>query len=219
MATFADHWPRGRRLPIYTLRIPGVRLYIVNATSLIPPIQRQVRNISFVPVMLRMYPTLMNLSPATNQMISKDALEDTGALFGTPHLFHPSLNPGPQLDILNRKSVQIVASSLSKFAAEGASTVLLSDWVSRQVLAATTESVYGPQNPFRDPAVVAIRALVVDSHGPNIPHMLINKARKYEAGVIPLLYGVLPNLTARPYVQAREARGLSEGPLERRENA
>lgn len=29
--------------------------------------------------------------------------------------------------------------------------------------------------------------------------------RKYEAGIIPLLYGVLPNLTARPYVQAREA--------------
>jgi hypothetical protein len=28
--------------------------------------------------------------------------------------------------------------------------------------------------------------------------------RKYEAGIIPLLYGVLPNLTARPYVQARE---------------
>lgn len=34
--------------------------------------------------------------------------------------------------------------------------------------------------------------------------MLMNKPRKYEAGIIPLLYGVLPNLTARPYVQARE---------------
>lgn len=94
-------------------------------------------------------------------MISKDALEDNGALFGTPQLFHPGLNPGPQLDVLNRKSVQVVASSLSKFAQKGPSTISLFDWVSRQVLAATTESVYGPQNPFRDPAVVAIRALVI----------------------------------------------------------
>lgn len=35
--------------------------------------------------------------------------------------------------------------------------------------------------------------------------MLMDKPRKYEAGLIPLLYGVLPHLTARPYVQAREA--------------
>ncbi|KAI7778677.1 Cholesterol 7-alpha-monooxygenase [Diaporthe eres] len=35
--------------------------------------------------------------------------------------------------------------------------------------------------------------------------MLMDKLRKYEAGFIPLLYGMLPNLTARSYVQAREA--------------
>lgn len=160
LPSFADYEPRRSRLPIYTLRMPGVRLYIVNATSLISPIQRQVRNISFVPVTLKMHPTMMKLSPTTSRMISKDALEENGAVFGTPHLFHPSLNPGPQLDILNRKSAQIVASLLSKFAEKGPSTISLFDWVSRQVLAATTESVYGPQNPFRDPAVVAIRALV-----------------------------------------------------------
>lgn len=159
LPSFADYEPRRSRLPIYTLRMPGVRLYIVNATSLISPIQRQ-RNVSFIPVTLKMHPAMMKLSPATSRMISKDALEEDGAVFGTPHLFHPSLNPGPQLDILNRKSVQIVASLLSKFAGKGPSTISLFDWVSRQVLAATTESVYGPQNPFRDPAVVAIRALV-----------------------------------------------------------
>lgn len=94
-------------------------------------------------------------------MITKDAVEDNYALFGPAHLFHPSLNPGPKLDILNRKSVQIVASSLSKFAQKGPSTISLFDWVSSQVMAATTESIYGPQNPFRDPAVVKIRALVI----------------------------------------------------------
>ncbi|KAI7778676.1 hypothetical protein LA080_001911 [Diaporthe eres] len=84
---FADYEPRRSWLPIYTLRIPGVRLYIVNATSLIPPIQRQVRSISFVPITLKMHSTMMNLSPATSRMISQDALEDNGALFGTPHIF------------------------------------------------------------------------------------------------------------------------------------
>lgn len=105
-----------------------------------------------------MYSTLMNLSPATNKMMSKDALEDDGALFGAPKIFHPSLNPGPRLDTLNRKSVQIIAGSLSKFAAGGSSTINMFEWVSSQMLAATTESIYGPQNPFRDPAIVAIRS-------------------------------------------------------------
>lgn len=102
-----------------------------------------------------MHSTLMNLSPATDQMLSKDGLEDNGALFGSPHLFHPALNPGARLDILNRKSVQIVASSLDKFAKSGSSSISLFEWASRQVMVATTESVYGPQNPFRDPAVIA----------------------------------------------------------------
>ncbi|KUI67723.1 Cholesterol 7-alpha-monooxygenase [Cytospora mali] len=144
------------------------------------------QSISFVPVTVRMHSTLMKLSPPTNQMISKDALENNGAVFGTPKVFHPTLSPGPQLNTLNRKSVQVIAASLSKFATSGSSMINLFEWVSLQVLAATTESVYGPQNPFRDPAIVAIRL-------------------KYEAGIIPLMVDVLPRLSARPYVQAREA--------------
>lgn len=157
-ARSTNYKPRHSRLPIYTLRLPGTWLYIVNDTSLISPIQRQVRKISFVPITLKMHSGLMNLGHATSQLISKDALDDDGALFGTPHLFHPTLNPGKQLDILNRKSVQIVASSLDKFAEKGSSKISLFDWVSQQILAATTGSVYGAQNPFRDPAVRAIRS-------------------------------------------------------------
>lgn len=102
--------------------------------------------------------TLMNLSQATNQMICKDAMEDNGVLFGAAKLFHPFLNPGPQLDILNRKSVKIIADSLSKIAANGSTTINMFEWVSNQLLEATTESVYGPQNPFRDPGIIAVRS-------------------------------------------------------------
>jgi hypothetical protein len=137
---------------MYTLRLPSVRLYIVDATSLISPIQRQIRNISFVPITLKIHPSMMNLGPVTSQMISKDAFEDNGAVFGSPSLFHPSLNPGPKLDILNRKSIQIVATSLSKFADKAPSTVSLFEGVSRQVLKTTTESVYRPQKSLPRPS-------------------------------------------------------------------
>lgn len=100
----------------------------------------------------------MNLSQTTDQMISKDAMEDNGILFGAAKVFHPFLNPGTQLDTLNRKSVKIIADSLSKIAARGSTTINMFEWVSNLLLTATTEGVYGPQNPFRDPGIIAARS-------------------------------------------------------------
>lgn len=145
-----------RRLPIYTLRFPGIRLYIVNSTSLIQPVQRQVRTISFSPILVQMAKTIMAVSQEAYDIISKDPIEDHGFVMGVPKANHPTLSPGPKLDALNRKSVQIIAESLGGFAAKHANApakVRMYEWVSEHIMTATTEGIYGPKNPFRDPEV------------------------------------------------------------------
>jgi hypothetical protein len=92
-------------LPIYTLRLPGVHLYIVNSTSVIPLVQRKSRIISFAPVIVWMAKPLMALSDADFKVASQDPLEDHGFAVGTTRAIHPTLAPGPRLYSLTRNSV------------------------------------------------------------------------------------------------------------------
>lgn len=142
---------------MYTLRLPGIRIYIVNSTSLIQPVQRQVRTVSFSPILVQMAKTIMAVSQEAYDIISKDPIEDYGFVLGVPKANHPTLSPGPKLDALNRKTVQIIAMSLGDFAAKHTAQahvkVSMYAWVSEHIMSATTEGVYGPGNPFRDPKV------------------------------------------------------------------
>lgn len=66
---------------------------------------------------------------------------------------HPGLAPGPPLDALNRASVEIIDECLRDLESEAPQQVQLFEWVSKTLSYASTEAVYGPMNPFRDPAV------------------------------------------------------------------
>lgn len=62
-------------------------------------------------------------------------------------------------DTLNRQAVHAIAASLNDFAErKEASTVNLFEWLSPLVYKATTESVYGPQSPFKGPGIAEIRS-------------------------------------------------------------
>ena len=68
----------------------------------------------------------------------------------------PTLKPGAALDHTNRLMMQSVAASLESLTSEAGSKVKirLSEWLRDSVTAATTDSVYGPQNPFKEKDVV-----------------------------------------------------------------
>ncbi len=68
---------------------------------------------------------------------------------------HSLLSPGQALAEMNKKAVLALEKSLSELAAQGPTTVDLLDWVQRTVMGATTDSVFGPRNPFRDHENVA----------------------------------------------------------------
>lgn len=140
-------------LPIHTLRMPGSRLYIVNSPSLLAPIQNQVRRLSFTAIEASIAANVFGVNKDTNAIIGADVTSHAGYLMNFPKYVHSALSTGPGLDGLNRISVEVISQSLDTWAKKGPSTLKLFEWVRHELLMASTEGVYGPGNPFRDPAM------------------------------------------------------------------
>ena len=64
---------------------------------------------------------------------------------------HTPLSPGPELDAMNRVMAQKVMASIDRLEEK---VVNFFDFIKHEITLATTDSVYGPQNPFKDPAIV-----------------------------------------------------------------
>ncbi|KAI7977102.1 hypothetical protein EIK77_005307 [Talaromyces pinophilus] len=139
---------------MYTLRMPGQRIYIVNSLPLIPPLQRQIKTIAFAPIEAQAAATVMGVGPAGNAIIGSDKMFEKDSYLSTfvPST-HPALSPGPGLDALNNAAIQYFSKSLASLGKNGPTTVELFSWVRDELFMATTESIYGPKNPFRDPAL------------------------------------------------------------------
>ncbi|KAJ8113401.1 hypothetical protein ONZ43_g5164 [Nemania bipapillata] len=141
------------KVPIYTLRLPFVRFYVVNSSSLITSIQSQFRTLSFTAIEANIAANLIGVSKSTQAIIAHNVTSDEGYLMSFPKYVHSALSAGPGLDAMNRRSIQVISDSLSASAKQEAITVGLFHWVRHELLMASTEGVYGPRNPFRDPAM------------------------------------------------------------------
>lgn len=94
---------------------------------------------------------IVGVSKATSEVIERNLTSKEGYLMGFHKYVYSSLSPGTALDSMNRRAVQVIAESLDRQAKEGEKTVQLFQWARHELLMATTEGVYGPKNPFRDP--------------------------------------------------------------------
>lgn len=140
-----------KNMPIYTLRLPGIRLYIVNSTNLIPVVQRQWRTLLFPPVSARASEVAMGGSKEALEIIRDDMVTDSGFMHAFIKATHPGLSSGSALDELNGNAMQVITASLDKIVAQGSKRAGMFDWIRHEFLMATTDSVYGPHNPLRDP--------------------------------------------------------------------
>ncbi|KFA55663.1 hypothetical protein S40293_05289 [Stachybotrys chartarum IBT 40293] len=140
-------------LPIYTLRMPGSRLYVVNATSRITSVQSQFRKLSSAAIEANIAAHLIGVNEATNKIISADVTSDSSYLMSFLKYVHSALSPGSGLDAMNRRSIEVISDSLEQAAQRGSKTLKLFEWVRHELLLASTEGVYGPKNPFPDPAI------------------------------------------------------------------
>ncbi|KAI0521605.1 cytochrome P450 oxidoreductase [Xylaria bambusicola] len=203
-SNFHRHLRNKYKLPIYTLRLPGSRLYVVNDTALIPIIQRHVRALSISPIMVRFFSHFMGVSKGALHIAGRDPLENHGFIHQITLETTKGLSPGPNLDDLNAKAVLNLSQSLDNLCANTRlSTVNMFEWVSKEIMLATTNSVYGPRNPFKNPDVQAAYS-------------------DYEAGLMIMMAGFFPRLLARKSLAARDtlvqafkryyaAKGLEEG--------
>ncbi|KAH7304032.1 cytochrome P450 [Stachybotrys elegans] len=174
-------------LPIYTIRMPWTRIYIVNSTSLIPVVQRQVHSISFAPILVRVAANLMGASKTSIEIISRDTTGPDGFLMGVHRANHVSLTPGSNLDALNIGAMRTIGSMMDKeSSSEAPVRTSMNQWVYRVIMMAITDAVYGPGNPFRDPEVV-------------------ETWHRFKPGLLPLMINVLPGVTAAKYLEARES--------------
>jgi len=145
-------------LPIYTLRLPGSRLYVVNSPSLISAVQKQHKALAFMPLVADASVKVSRFSKTASDIINMNINGNDGN-WGYVMTFHdaiqPSLAHGMQLDAMNRTMLGLVAQSFNRPREEAPTTVKLFDWVQHQITLATTGSVYGPSNPYKDPKLEA----------------------------------------------------------------
>ncbi|KAK7987257.1 cytochrome P450 [Apiospora saccharicola] len=180
-----SYWHRHAGLPIITLRLPYFRIYVVNSTKLIPIVQRHVSTFSFSPILVDMSARFMAVSKKTYEIISRDPMDDHGFVAGMSRATHAYLSPGSMLDSLNEASVRILADSLGTIDNKGPQHVSMKEWVDKEITMAATEAIYGPLNPYRDPAVFSVWP-------------------DYENGLAALLLNILPAFTARMPGKARD---------------
>ncbi|KAK3291993.1 cytochrome P450 [Chaetomium fimeti] len=141
------------RLPIYTLRLPFQRMYIVNATQLIPVLQKQWRVISFASIAADAG-NVVGMSKEAVEVMKRDLTSEHGFSPSWPKYIMPSMAPGPDLDAINRRAIEVYVAEMAKLrGTDTATKVGLWEWSRRMMVTSTSEAVWGPANPFRDPAV------------------------------------------------------------------
>lgn len=137
------------KLPIYTLRLPWIRCYIINDHSLIPSIDRHIRTIAFAPIEAKATAGVLGTSSITNEIMSRDPTSNTGHFITYHKAIRPPLAPGPGLDAMLSRAIRALQQSVCNLQLSG--NVSLFHWVRHEVILATSEGDYGPANPFRDP--------------------------------------------------------------------
>lgn len=164
---FADCPPLHRRrygFPIYTLAMPGgSKIYVITSIDLIGAVQRVPKILAFAPIEAKFAMTICASSKEANRILNMNINGDEGDWgFSMDYhrSLHPSLAPGPGLDAMNRVMIKNITISLDHLYPSindvngpVGKRIGLMKWLRHETTLATTNSVYGPLNPFKDPKV------------------------------------------------------------------
>lgn len=96
----------------------------------------------------------MGITGKALEIMGQDPIENHGFVHQMTVQTSKGLAPGRSLDELNSTAVQILNRSLEALCAKKTTTTVdLFAWASQEIMLATTNAVYGPKNPFQNPAV------------------------------------------------------------------
>ncbi|CAN8100028.1 unnamed protein product [Discula destructiva] len=176
-------------LPIFTLPLPGQKMYVVTKPDLVQMVQKQHRVLAFPPVEAKFASTVCGVSAETQALLLRNVNGDEGdhGLSMESHAaMRAALKPGTQIDEMNRGMIREIAASLDLLEPDKGTTrqIHMYEWLRDTITTATTRSVYGPMNPYDDKAIA-------------------DAFWEFESGLMSILVGVLPSITARKPIAAR----------------
>ncbi|KAI1267189.1 putative cytochrome P450 [Xylariaceae sp. FL1019] len=173
--------------PIFTMPLPGQKMYVVTKPDLVLAVQKQHRTLAFPPVEAKFASTVCGASPEAQAILAKNVNGDGGD-FGLSMesyaAFRTALKPGAELDDMNRAMIREISDSLDELLPNTSRRINLYDWLRTVITTATTRSVYGPMNPYEDPSI-------------------IDAFWQFENGLMSILVGFMPSVVARKPLAAR----------------
>ena len=130
-------------------------MYIVKTLELVQAIQKLPKVLAFPPIEAKFASQICGSSAEAHKILMKNVNGDEGnwgLSMESYEAMRTALKPGAALDDMNRLMMQNIAASLDDLTAGGSQTVKiqLSEWLRHSVTVATTNSVYGPRNPFQE---------------------------------------------------------------------
>ena len=175
LATF-DQYARDRlKLPIYTIRLPGVRCYVINDPALISAVERQPQMLSFAPIEANAAAATLGMKATTHEIMRRNPTASDGHFVTFHKAVRPALAPGSSLDNMVKNAVNVMESSLMIFQQKKKQNTHFFSWVRHEILSAVTEGEYGPGNPFRKPAFEQAWLYVRPTTVTSIPSYLSNQ--------------------------------------------
>ena len=131
-------------------------MYIATTPELIQAIQKLPKALAFPPIEAKFASRICGSSEEANRILMKNVNGEDGDWGLSMEAYagmRAALSPGPGLDDMNRIMIQNIAGSLDSLRPSSkafGTRIELAKWLRQSVTAATTNSVYGPQNPFKD---------------------------------------------------------------------
>lgn len=181
---------------IFTLPVPGSRLYIVTDPALCAIIQRASKTLSFTPLIPDVIKRVLGLDAPTMAVVRQNLDPEPGAprgLLADVHdMTYASLGPGSYLNELTLDAVRELVSQLQSYTSSlkdqmpSPAGIDLLMWIRRFVTTGTADYLFGPGNPL------------------NVKPELEEDFWAFDHGLGGLLMGIFPSVTASRAYRGRE---------------
>ncbi|KAJ2985007.1 hypothetical protein NUW58_g5764 [Xylaria curta] len=149
---------RNRNLPVFTLPVPGSRIYVVTEPSLAAAVQRASKALSFTPIIPEVTERVLGLDKATMEITRKNLDpgpgDERGFLADIQDMVYAYFGPGNYLNEISLNAArelksEVVAIAVSQEARCNPDLPIdLLAWVRHLVTISTAKYFYGPQNPI-----------------------------------------------------------------------
>ena len=131
----------------------GGKAYVVNAPDLVMAVHRNPKMLNFGSLAVKFATRLLHPSEEGAAIMMENGGGEHGnwgfsidAVKG----MHNSMTPGANLDDMNRPMIQALTTSFKMFESKNSTKINLFEWILHELTQATTYSVYGPMNPYKE---------------------------------------------------------------------